>query len=150
MKGILLMANWKSNIWPYTKNKRSVQKCIICICCISTYVCLFGTVSFPMCDSGFPNGTTRSIYLGQSTLAKKGWDLISSTPPTPAPSLSIGLYWSSFVIRQDRQTRNINYTLLLDKLSHGELKFAYLQEETDKWELNTSQKNVHNLYSYWV
>lgn len=45
------------------------------------------------------------VYLGHSTVAKKGWDLISSTPPTPAPSLSVGLYWSSCTGAQDRNWR---------------------------------------------
>lgn len=40
--------------------------------------------------------TMLSVYFGQSMLTKKGWDLISSTPATPAPSRSTGLYWSNY------------------------------------------------------
>lgn len=49
------------------------------------------------CDFMFRKMVLPGIYVavsavGQSTLEKKGWDLMSSTPPAPAPSLSVGLY----------------------------------------------------------
>lgn len=79
------------------QNGRCVQTYIVCINCISKCVSSHygdhpGTARLPACNSGFRSPTMCTVYLNQFTLAKKGWDLISSTPPTPAPSLSIGLY----------------------------------------------------------
>lgn len=64
------------------------------------FICVFGQKDVNWEQLVFPQhatlvSTVRSVYLCHSTVAKKGWDLISSTPPTPAPSLSVGLYWSS-------------------------------------------------------
>lgn len=54
-----------------------------------------GRPSYPVWSAGAASSVTEtqasSDYLGQLTLAKNGWDLMSSTPAPPAPSLSRGL-----------------------------------------------------------
>lgn len=65
-------------------------------------------------NSGSLNCTVNGIYAGQRALAKKGWDLMSSTPPTPAPSRSVGLYWSNFRMRQ----RHVLFTQLYFVIWH--------------------------------
>lgn len=92
-----------------------VQKSIICILLyIYSERNSFRTACLPACSSGFRNSTMHSVYLDQSTLVKKGWDLISSTPPTPAPSLSIGLYWSNCRTRQKETFFNSVQVIISD------------------------------------